>query len=114
VEIYTIGHSTHSTEAFISLLKTYNIELLVDVRSYPGSKHMPQFDKEKVEKWLPESGIGYLHVPALGGRRNKNQEIDKSLINGWRSVSFQNYAAYSLTKEYEKAITDLITLGSEK
>ena len=114
MEIYSIGHSTHSMEDFSSLLKAYKIELLVDVRSYPGSRHVPQFDKEEIEKWLPESGIGYLHMPALGGRRKKNHEIDNSLIDGWRSVSFQNYAAYSLTNEYEKVVNNLLALGSEK
>ena len=90
MDIYTIGHSTHSSDEFSSLLKSYDIEALVDVRSYPGSNHMPQFNKENIEKWLPESGISYLHMPSLGGRRKKNHEIDESLVNGWRNTSFQN------------------------
>lgn len=114
MDIYTIGHSTHSSDEFSSLLKSYDIEALVDVRSYPGSNHMPQFNKENIEKWLPESGISYLHMPSLGGRRKKNHEIDESLVNGWRNTSFQNYAAYSLTDEYEKAISDLLDLQSKK
>lgn len=114
MDIYTIGHSTHSSDEFISLLKTYDIKSLVDVRSYPGSNYMPQFNKENIEKWLPENGISYLHMPALGGRRKKNHEIDESLVNGWRNTSFQNYAAYSLTKEYEKAISDLLAFQSDK
>ena len=114
MDIYTIGHSTHSSEEFISLLQSYDVETLVDVRSYPGSNHMPQLNKENIEKWLPESGISYLHMPSLGGRRKKNREIDASLVDGWRNTSFQNYAAYSLTNEYEKAIRDLLDIESKK
>ena len=114
MDIYTIGHSTHSSDEFVSLLKAYKIESLVDVRSYPGSNYMPQFNKENMEKWLPENGISYLHMPTLGGRRKRNHDIDASLVDGWRSQSFQNYAAYSLTNEYEKAISQLMELGREK
>ncbi|MER2226918.1 MAG: DUF488 domain-containing protein [Carnobacterium sp.] len=115
MDIYSIGHSTHSSEEFIDLLKTYKIETLVDIRSYPGSKHMPQFNKENIEKWVPDHGIHYLHMPELGGRRKKNREIEESLIDGWRNASFRNYAAYSLTEDYEKGISDLMAIeGKER
>ncbi|ALV22395.1 DUF488 domain-containing protein [Carnobacterium antarcticum] len=114
MDIYTIGHSTHSSEEFTDWLKAYKIETLVDVRSYPGSKHMPQFNKENMEKWIPEQGIRYLHMPELGGRRKKNREIDESLINGWRNPSFRNYAAYSLTEEYEKGISGLMAIEDKE
>ena len=52
MDIYTLGHSTHSEEDFISILKAYGIEVLVDVRSYPGSKYVPQFNKENMEIWI--------------------------------------------------------------
>lgn len=114
MDIYTIGHSTHNEEEFVSLLESYGIELLVDVRSYPGSNHMPQFNKENMEKWIPKNDIQYKHMPSLGGRRKKNHDIDESLVNGWKNNSFQNYAAYSLTKEYEDALHELIALEKEK
>ena len=114
MDIYTIGHSTHTSDEFVSLLKTYGIELLIDVRSYPVSNYMPQFNKENIEKWLPENSIDYHHMPTLGGRRKKNHEIDESLVNGWNSTSFQNYAAYSLTKEYDEAIDHLLAFQMDK
>ena len=115
MDIYSIGHSTHSSEEFIDLLKTYKIETLVDIRSHPGSKHMPQFNKGNIEKWVPNHGIRYLHMPELGGRRKKNREIDESLIDGWRNRSFRNYAAYSLTEDYENGISDLMAIeGKER
>lgn len=114
MDIYSIGHSTHSIEEFIDLLQTYKIETLVDIRSYPGSKHMPQFNKENIEKWLPDQGIRYLHMPELGGRRKKNRDIKESLIDGWRNTSFRNYAAYSLTEDYEKGISDLMAIEGKE
>lgn len=113
MEFYTIGHSTHSEEEFVSLLKDYNIETLVDVRSFPGSNYVPQFNKENMEKWLPDAGIKYVHMKKLGGRRNKNKEIDASLVSGWRKAPFRNYAAYTLTKDYEDGIEKLIELGKD-
>lgn len=113
MNIYTIGHSTHSEEEFVLILKNYNIEVVVDVRSYPGSKYVPQFNKENMEKWLPQNGIKYIHMLDLGGRKSKRKEIDESLINGWKSVAFRNYAGYSLTKEYEEGIDRLIELAKK-
>ena len=62
MQIYTIGHSTHTKEEFISLLEAYHIQTLVDVRSYPGSRHVPQFNKEDMEKWVSEAGVKYIHL----------------------------------------------------
>ena len=76
MEIYTIGHSTHTEKEFSTLLKKYKIELLIDVRSFPGSKYVPQFNKENMEIWLPKEDIKYLHITELGGRRNKNNETN--------------------------------------
>ena len=104
MKAYTIGHSTHTEEEFIALLKLFKIDLLVDVRSLPGSNYVPQFNKENMELCLPESGIEYLHMPILGGRRNKNKLIDQALVSGWRNTSFKNYAGYTLTPEYQKGI----------
>lgn len=113
MEIYTIGHSIHTEKVFTALLKEYKIELLTDVRSFPGSKYVPQFNRENMKIWLPKEGIKYRHIPELGGRRNKNKEIDELSVNGWKNVAFRNYAAYSLTEGYEEGIDRLIKLSKE-
>ena len=112
--IYTIAHSTLSKEDFLEILKKYNIELLVDIRSFPGSKYVPQLNKENMEIYLPENGIEYIHLKELGGRRNARTDIDLSLVEGWKSKAFRNYAAYSLTKEYENGIEKLLSLCTDK
>lgn len=114
MDIYTIGHSTHSQEDFIEILKSYDIEVLVDIRSYPGSKYVPHFNKENIEEWLPRSGIEYIHMKELGGRRKAVKNIDESLIEGWEKEAFRNYASYSLTEEFVSAIDKLISLAEEQ
>lgn len=114
MDIYTIGHSTHSQEEFIAILKSYKIETLVDIRSYPGSNYVPQFNKENMEKWIPENNIKYVYMKELGGRRKASKNIDESLINGWRQVAFRNYAGYTLTDEYQQGIEKLILLAEKE
>lgn len=114
MNMYTIGHSTHEQEEFIEILKTYDIELLIDVRSYPGSNYVPHFNKENMENWIPENGIEYIHMPELGGRRKAIETIDESLIDGWEKKPFRNYAGYTLTDKYEEGIKKLIALGEKK
>lgn len=114
LKIYTIGHSTHSQEEFIDLLKTYEIDVLVDIRSYPGSRHVPQFNKENMEKWIPEAEIQYIHLKELGGRRKNNKEIDETLVNGWNQIAFKNYAGYSLSSEYQEGIKELMDLAKRQ
>ncbi len=113
IEVYTIGHSTHTEKEFVLLLKKNKIEILVDVRSFPGSKYVPQFNKENMKMWLAKENIKYIHIEELGGRRNKNKEIDELLVNGWKNPAFRNYAAYSLTQGYEEGIDRLIKLSRE-
>ena len=66
--IWTIGHSTHSFEEFGLMLHSFNIKLVADIRSYPGSRKFPQFNKEALEISLPQTDIQYVHLKDLGGR----------------------------------------------
>lgn len=113
MQLYTIGHSTHTQEEFLALLQEYKIEILVDIRRFPGSKHVPWFNQENMEKWLPDHGIQYIHLKELGGKRGKNKDIDESLIAGWENTFFRNYASYSLTDDYDKGIEGLISLSQK-
>src|SRR5581483_7214403 len=67
--LLSIGHSNHPLERFISLLKGAGVTLLADVRSYPVSRYAPPFNREALEKSMPENGIAYLYLgKELGGR----------------------------------------------
>lgn len=111
MNIYTIGHSTHTKEQFLSMLHFFEVRILADVRSYPGSRHVPQFNKEDMQIWLAEGGIKYIHIPKLGGRRRKIDEIDNSKVEGWDNIAFRNYSAYTLTDEFAQGLAELIDIA---
>ena len=66
----TVGHSTREQEDLIALLKAHGVKRLVDVRAIPRSRHNPQFNREQIGPALRRAGIGYLHMPAMGGLRH--------------------------------------------
>ena len=67
--IWTVGHSTRTSGEFIGLLRQYQIEILVDVRHFPGSRRFPHFNKAALHDALATAGIRYAHLSELGGRR---------------------------------------------
>lgn len=110
-EIWTIGHSNHSITEFLAMLKSFNIELLVDVRSYPGSNYVPHFNKENLQQSLPENDIGYLHLKKLGGRRQGKTDSNNTV---WRNKSFRAYADYMETDSFKTGIEKLIISAKKK
>lgn len=109
--IFTIGHSNHPFEEFLEMLKAFEIETLVDIRRYPGSRKYPHFNKDHLEKSLPEKEIQYLHYEDLGGRRKVKPDSHNT---AWRLDSFRGYADYMETDSFKKAIEKLETLAKEK
>jgi len=68
--IFTIGHSDHSIESFVSLLQQHQIDAIADVRSHPYSRYHNQFDRECLEKSLRSAGVRYVFLGReLGARR---------------------------------------------
>ena len=102
--IWTIGHSTRSLEEFEAMLHSFDIELIADIRSYPGSRKFPQFNKEALEISLPQNNIQYLHIKELGGRRKANPG---SKNTAWRHVAFRSYADYMETASFKDGIKEL-------
>lgn len=106
--LYTLGHSTHSIEEFIALLSAHGIRHLVDVRSIPKSRHVPQFNTDALASSLHSAGIGYTHLKSLGGRRSTRKD---SLNTGWRNASFRGYADYMATPEFAAGLAALIEIA---
>ncbi len=102
--IYTIGHSTRAEEEFITILRSFKIELLADIRTYPGSKRYPHFNKEKLQQSLSGHEIKYQHFPELGGRR---KALKNSKNIAWRNEAFRGYADYMETENFKKAVEQL-------
>jgi len=105
--VWTIGHSTRPIQDFIAALEAYGIKLLVDIRTLPGSKRYPQFNKEALAKSLKEHGIHYEHFAELGGRRKPRPD---SRNTAWRNASFRGYADYMETEEFRKGVKRLVDL----
>jgi uncharacterized protein (DUF488 family) len=106
--IWTIGHSTRSEEEFISLLKSFFIETLVDIRTLPGSRKFPHFNQDALSATLKLHGISYVHFPDLGGRRKATSD---SKNMAWRHPSFRGYADYMETPQFMNAIQHLEQLA---
>ena len=109
--VYTVGHSTHSIDDFVGLLRAYSIERLVDVRSIPRSRHNPQFNYDMLGTFLRNRRIGYRLMKELGGLRHTHAD---SLNTGWHNTSFRGFADYMQTPEFAAAIAKLVELAKEK
>jgi uncharacterized protein (DUF488 family) len=107
--VWTIGHSTRSIDDLISVLRSYDIELVADVRRYPGSRRLPQFSAESLEKSLPESGIDYRWIPALGGRR---RAVTHSPASAWKHPAFRAYAEHIMTEEFSEGLFEVLMLAA--
>jgi uncharacterized protein (DUF488 family) len=94
--LYTLGHSTRTIEEFLEILEKFQIELVVDVRKFPSSKKFPWFNKENLEKILPDKNIKYIHFAELGGYRK------------------EGYENFSKTEEFRKAVEKLLEITGSR
>ena len=109
--VLTIGHSTYTLEEFIGLLQAHGATGVVDVRTVPRSRHNPQFNKASLPGSLKKAGLGYVHLPGLGGLRHAKRD---SINLGWRNASFRGYADYMQTPEFEQSLDELIQLANQE
>ena len=79
VTIYTIGHSTPTIEVFLSMLESFDIKTIVDIRRFPGSRKFPQFSQDNLKIALEEAGIQYIAMLDLGGRRKPNNDSKNTI-----------------------------------
>ena len=107
--LFTIGHSNRPLEEFLSLLRAWRVELLVDVRTIPRSRHNPQFNRESLSASLAAVHIDYRHLPGLGGLRHPRKD---SINTAWQNASFRGYADYMQTPEFTQNLQELGQLGA--
>jgi uncharacterized protein (DUF488 family) len=110
-ELWTIGHSTRSAEEFATLLKDNRIQVLADVRRFPGSRRYPHFNGENLRAFLALHGIAYEHFAELGGRRTP---LKDSPNTAWRNEAFRGYADYMVTDEFISAATRLLDMAGQQ
>lgn len=113
MRLLTVGHGTADRERFGALLRGAGVEVLADVRRFPGSRRNEDTRKEALEEWLPSEGIDYLWLEDLGGRRRRTggePETDE----WWRVAQFRAYAAYTRTGEFTGALAALRGAAAER
>jgi uncharacterized protein (DUF488 family) len=99
--IFTIGHSNRPIDEFVALLTQNGVELLVDIRKMPKSRHNPQFEGNALKQRLHTAAIDYAHEPLLGGLRRAQKD---SVNDGWRNTSFRAFADYMSTDEFKQGL----------
>jgi uncharacterized protein (DUF488 family) len=109
--LWTIGHSTRSAAEFNQILAAHEIEALTDVRSFPGSRRYPQFNKQQLASAMSENGIAYFHLRELGGRRQTRKD---SKNTAWKNQAFRGYADHMESKEFEQGIEALLKIAGDK
>lgn len=110
--ILTIGHSNHPLDRFLALLVQHEVEALVDIRRFPGSRKHPHFHRDNLAAVLPKTGLEYRWFEDLGGRRRKQRDDSPNL--GLENKSFRNYADYMLTNEFRDGVKKLLEIAQEK
>ncbi len=103
--VLTIGHSTRPLDELVELLRAHGVTRVVDVRTVPRSRHNPQFNRDTLPEALRAAGIGYVHMPGLGGLRKPDRDSPNL---GWRNASFRGFADYMLTPAFEENLKVLI------
>ena len=109
-EVFTVGHSTRSAEEFVKILKAHGVEVLVDVRTFPGSRRYPQFNRAALSESLAQVAIEYRHEPRLGGRKAPRADSHNT---AWRNPQFRGYADHMETEVFRKGVEDLLEVARE-
>jgi uncharacterized protein (DUF488 family) len=108
--VFTIGHGTRSIDEFLSLLRGAGVRILVDVRSFPGSRRHPQFGKDALAASLGSQGIAYEWKKELGGFRKPRRGSRHTALT---SGGFRGYADYMETDEFRAARDWLVRVAGE-
>ncbi len=107
--IVTVGHGTLPCAAFAALAHDAGLDTIVDVRRFPGSRHNPQFGGDEMRRWLPEDGVAYQWLPALGGRRKASPGSPNVAL---RNAQFRAYADHMSSNEFGAGVAELLALAS--
>jgi uncharacterized protein (DUF488 family) len=103
--VWTLGHSTRPLDEFLAVLAAHEIELVADVRRFPGSRRLPHYAAPALEASLAERGVAYRWLPALGGRRRPDPA---SPNDGWRVPAFRAYADHVATEAFAGGLFELL------
>ena len=103
--VWTVGHSTRPLDEFVTVLEAHGVELIADVRRFPGSRRLPQYAAPALEQSLAARSIAYLWLPTLGGRRRPDPASPNV---GWRHPAFRGYADHAATEAFATGLFELL------
>ncbi len=103
--VWTVGHSTRPIDVFLTVLAAHGVELVADVRRFPGSRRLPQYAAPALDASLAAHGIAYHWLPALGGRRRPDPASPNV---GWRHPAFRAYADHVATDAFADGLLELL------
>lgn len=105
--LWTLGHGALAEDELTALVASAGIATVVDVRRRPGSRRHPQYRRAAMQRWLPEAGVGYRWVEALGGHRDADADSPNVALD----EPLRAYADHLATPEGRDALTDLLALA---
>ena len=109
--IFTVGHSTRSIAEFVHLLRAGAVDLVVDVRTVPRSRHNPQYNEDILGDELGLYQIAYTRIGGLGGLKGRSSDVPPDVNGFWENQSFHNYADYALSGQFAAALAQLLELS---
>lgn len=109
--LLTFGHGTAPAERIVELLRGAGVEVLVDVRSAPGSRHNPHVARTEIARWLPENGVEYQWEKRLGGRRKARPDAPDTAL---RNRAFAGYAAHMRSPDFLAAADELLAMAQRR
>ena len=109
--VYTVGHSTHPLDDFVTLLRSHAVAGIADVRRFPASRRHPHFAREALGRALGAADIRYDWLPELGGRRATRPD---SPHVAWRAAAFRGYADHMESAEFHTGLERLLALAAAR
>ncbi|MCS6851480.1 MAG: DUF488 domain-containing protein [Gemmataceae bacterium] len=107
--VFTIGRSNHPLNRFLALLAQHYVEALVNIQHCPGSRKYPHFNRTNLAGALPQSGVAYHWLEALGGGRAKQRNESPNL--GLDNQGILGYAEHMLTDEFPEGLEKLLEVA---
>jgi uncharacterized protein (DUF488 family) len=102
MNVHTVGHGTRASAELVAMLERAQVETLIDVRRYPGSRRNPQFNQSALRETLAAAGIAYRHAKELGGRLSGVPGEERFACI--RTAAFRSYAARMGAPEWQQAL----------
>ena len=109
--VRTLGHGALAAEEFTALALDIGIQVVVDVRRFPGSRRHPHFSAAEMATWLGRSGVDYQWIPALGGRRRPAPDSPNTML---RNDQFRAYADHMASEEFRAGVDELLELATAR